>query len=111
MGNLTVYARTPPQPRKFHWKDWVRPFKSNDYMLLCLSLFMYLGLFLPLNYIIVQAEKEGMSDSLADKMLIIINAASCKYQFPVTTQYVFGHTKKLIQNGSSDREDGACMGR
>lgn len=39
---------------------------------------MYLGLFLPLNYIIVQAQQEGMSDYLASKMLVIINAASCK---------------------------------
>lgn len=78
MGNLTVYSRTPPQPRAFYWKDYVRPFKSSDYRLLCLSLLMYLGLFLPLNYIIVQAQKEGMSDYLAGKMLVIINAASCK---------------------------------
>lgn len=39
---------------------------------------MYLGLFLPLNYIIVQAQQEGMSDYLSGKLLVIINAASCK---------------------------------
>lgn len=82
MGNLTVYSRTPPQPRDFQWKDYVRPFKSNDYRLLCLSLLMYLGLFLPLTYIIVQARKEGMPEYLAGKMLVIINAASCKYFNP-----------------------------
>lgn len=78
MGNLTVYSRIPPEPRKFHAKDYVRPFKSNGFILLSLSMLMYLGLFLPLNYIVVQAREEGMSDYLAGKMLVIINAASSK---------------------------------
>lgn len=39
---------------------------------------MYAGLFLPNNYIIVQAQDEGMSDYLAGKMVIILNAASSK---------------------------------
>lgn len=78
IGNLTVAARVRPPPRKFYFKDYITPFKSNAYRLLSLSLLMYLGLFLPLNYIIVQAQKEGMSDYLAGKMLVIMNAASCK---------------------------------
>lgn len=39
---------------------------------------MYAGLLLPNNYIIVQAQDEGMSDSLAGKMVVILNATSSK---------------------------------
>lgn len=39
---------------------------------------MYAGLLLPNNYIIVQAQDEGVSNYLAGKMVVILNAASSK---------------------------------
>lgn len=68
-------------------KEYITPFKSNGYRLLSLSMLMYLGLFLPLNYIVVQARKEGMSEYMAGKMLVIINAASCEFSNPHTPLY------------------------
>lgn len=43
---------------------------------------MYAGLLLPNNYIIVQAQDEGVSDYLAGKMVIILNAASSESNHP-----------------------------
>lgn len=40
---------------------------------------MYLGLLLPIAYIVVQAQEDGVSDYLAGKLLVIINAASSTY--------------------------------
>lgn len=78
VANLTVFSRIPPKPSKFQVKEYLRPFKSKGFQLLSLSMLSYLGLFLPLTYIIVQAQREGVPDYLAEKMVVIINAASCK---------------------------------
>ncbi|KAF3764668.1 putative monocarboxylate permease [Cryphonectria parasitica EP155] len=76
VANLTVSSRVPPTPRRFHVKEYIEPFQSNSYRLLSLSMLMYLGLFLPLTYIILQARQEGMSEYLAGKLVVVINAAS-----------------------------------
>lgn len=83
MANLTVFSRLPPKrnPSKFDVKEYLRLFKRRPFQLLSLSMVIYLGLFLPLTYIIVQAQREGVPDYLAGKMVVIINAASCKLYF------------------------------
>lgn len=78
VANFTVSSRIPPAPREFHIKNYIRPFKNKSYRLLCLSMLMYLGLFLPTTYIILQAQQEGMSAYLAGKLVVVINAVSCK---------------------------------
>lgn len=75
---LTVASRVPPQPQKFHFSQYLTPFRSQSYRILSLAMLMYAGLLLPNNYIIVQAQDEGMSDSLAGKMIVILNATSSK---------------------------------
>lgn len=80
MANLTVASRVPPPiPSKFEFKSYLKPFKSTTFQLLSLSTFTYLGLFLPLTYIIVQAQREGVPEKLAEQMVVIINASSRKY--------------------------------
>lgn len=74
----TVASRVPPQPRKFHLGQYLTPFRSKPYRLLSLAMLMYAGVLLPNNYIIVQAQNEGMPDALADKMIVLLNAASSK---------------------------------
>lgn len=79
VGYLTVTSRLPTKPSTtFELKSFLRPFKSRTFQLLGLSMCLYLGLYLPLTYIAVQAQEEGISDSLAGKMVVIINASSCK---------------------------------
>lgn len=79
IANITISSRVAPVKRHFHVKEYILPFRSNTYRLLCLSTLMYFGLFLPLTYIILQAKQEGMSEYLAGKLVVIINAASRKY--------------------------------
>lgn len=78
IANFTVSSRIPPAPQEFHIKNYIRPFKNKSYRLLCLSMLMYLGLFLPTTYIILQAQQEGMSAYLAGKLVVVINAVGCK---------------------------------
>lgn len=78
MANLTVFSRIPPKPTEFDFKQYLKPFKNKAFQLLSLSMLAYLGLFLPLTYIIVQAQREGVPDYLAEKLVVIINASSSK---------------------------------
>ena len=77
IANLTVKSRLPPNPRPLHLKDLVAPFKEKPFFLLAVaSLFIYVGGFLPFNFLIVQGEASGMSAELASYLVPILNAAS-----------------------------------
>lgn len=53
---------------------------------------MYAGLLLPTNYIIVQAQNEGISDYLSGKMVVILNAASSKCFLATETRVAYSLT-------------------
>ncbi|KAM0329714.1 hypothetical protein ACHAPQ_006632 [Fusarium lateritium] len=75
--NLTIKSRLPPPRRKFNPKDFITPFQEMPFLLLTASAFMlYLGSFLPFNFIIVQAKALGVSPNLAQYMVSIVNASS-----------------------------------
>jgi uncharacterized membrane protein len=75
-ANLVIKSRLPPSKKVLTVKDFVSPFKEVPFMLLVLSaFFVYLGGFLPFNYIIVQAKAQGMSTNLAGYLVPIVNAA------------------------------------
>ncbi|KAF4428238.1 monocarboxylate transporter 2 [Fusarium acutatum] len=77
IANVTIKSRLPPPRRKFDIKDFITPFKEMPFLLLTVAGFMlYLGSFLPFNFIIVQAKELGVSDSLAQYLVSIVNAAS-----------------------------------
>ncbi|OAA54055.1 monocarboxylate permease-like protein [Cordyceps fumosorosea ARSEF 2679] len=77
VGNLTVKSRLPPQRRKFSVRDFLAPFSERPFLLLSVGGFVvYLGGFLPFNFIIAQAKAGGMSPGLAPYMVSIVNAAS-----------------------------------
>ncbi|CAJ0555014.1 Ff.00g135270.m01.CDS01 [Fusarium sp. VM40] len=77
IANLTIKSRLPPPRRKFNPMDFVAPFKEIPFILLTISAFMlYLGSFLPFNFIIVQAKALGVSPNLAQYMVSIVNASS-----------------------------------
>ncbi|KNG83739.1 hypothetical protein ANOM_008503 [Aspergillus nomiae NRRL 13137] len=74
---LAVKPRLPPCPRPFKMMEFV-----NNLTDICLAvtvagmlLFMW-GMFLPFNYILLQAEAAGMSPTLILYLLPILNAAS-----------------------------------
>ncbi|KAH8595256.1 major facilitator superfamily domain-containing protein [Bisporella sp. PMI_857] len=77
IANLTIKSRLPPKPSKVALIDFVRPFRQPEYTLLCFaSFFFFFGTFLPFNYIILQAQKLGMSANLSSYLLSMLNAAS-----------------------------------
>lgn len=77
IGNLTITSRLPPTRRKFDIRDFITPFAEPPFLLLTIGGFIiYLGGFLPFNFIITQAKAEGMSTELASYMVSIVNAAS-----------------------------------
>lgn len=76
-GNIAIKSRLPPHRTPFVVKEYLVPFVEVPYLLLALgSLFVYLGAFLPFNFIIVQAKAAGMPLYLTEYLVPIINAAS-----------------------------------
>jgi len=77
IGNITLKSRHPPTQKKFEIKEFFTPFLEVPFLLLTISsFFLYLGGFLPFNFIITQAKANGMSPELADYLVPIINGAS-----------------------------------
>lgn len=77
IGNLTLKSRLPPLRRQFRFMDFFTPFTEVPFLLLTISsFFLYLGGFLPFNFIIAQAKAGGTSTELADYLVPIVNAAS-----------------------------------
>ncbi len=77
VGNIFVKSRLPPPKKKFPMKEFVTPFAEMPFLLLTIASFLiYLGGFLPFNFIIVQAQAGGMSAELAGYLVSILNAAS-----------------------------------
>jgi MFS family permease len=73
--NVTVKSRLPVRPKPFSSKAYIRGFQEPAYALTCIASFVfYLGLFLPFNYIILQAREAGMTSNTTQYLLPIINA-------------------------------------
>ncbi|KAG4437314.1 hypothetical protein IFR05_007210 [Cadophora sp. M221] len=76
-GNIAIKSRLPPVRKPFTLKEYFMPFAEIPFLLLAIgSLLVYIGAFLPFNFIIVQAKQAHMSTNLADYLVPIINAAS-----------------------------------
>ncbi|KAI9836008.1 MAG: hypothetical protein M1837_003542 [Sclerophora amabilis] len=77
IANLTVRSRIPPSPKPLNIMEFITPLKEPPFLLTCLGSFLFFfGLFLPFNYIILQATSDGMSPGLASYLLSMLNAAS-----------------------------------
>ncbi|KAF2007257.1 MFS general substrate transporter [Amniculicola lignicola CBS 123094] len=74
---LTVKSRLPPKPRKLELAVFQEPFKDIKWVMVTLSSFLFfMGLFVPMNFIELQAGAAGMSHHLASYLIPILNAAS-----------------------------------
>tara|TARA_R110002003_G_scaffold288_14_gene18445 strand:- start:13977 stop:14333 length:357 start_codon:yes stop_codon:yes gene_type:complete len=75
-ATLTITSRLPPRPRAFELKVFMEPFKDTKFVLVTASsFFFFLGLFIPINFIEVEAIHDGMSTRLAGYLLAVLNAA------------------------------------
>ncbi|TVY83906.1 Fujikurins efflux protein [Lachnellula suecica] len=76
-GNIAVKSRLAPVRKPFKFKEYLVPFTEIPFLFLAIgTLFVYLGAFLPFNFIIIQAKEAGLSTNLANYLVPIINAAS-----------------------------------
>ncbi|KAJ5987253.1 monocarboxylate transporter [Penicillium sp. IBT 35674x] len=74
---LTVRSRVPPRPRAMNSETLLRPFKEVKMVLLILGfVFLTFGIFIPIDYLVVQAMSAGMSSYLAQYLVSMLNAAS-----------------------------------
>ncbi|KAH8163983.1 hypothetical protein CIB48_g4269 [Xylaria polymorpha] len=72
-----VKSRLPPRPMPFHFVELVRPFKELRYSLVVVaSFFFFWGLYLPFNYLNIQAQQQGVDPTLIPYLLPIVNAVS-----------------------------------
>ncbi|KAJ4358472.1 uncharacterized protein N0V89_003055 [Didymosphaeria variabile] len=82
----TVRSRLPPKIRKFRLQVFIDPFKDLRFTMMVISSFLFfLGLFIPINFIEVEAMTNGMSVHLSSYLLPMLNAAryvSALFLFP-----------------------------
>lgn len=77
IANLTITSRMPPNPKPLDVMEFIRPLKEIPFDLVCFGAFLFfLGMFLPINYVILEATHYGMSEGLAQYLVPILNAAS-----------------------------------
>ncbi|EJP69333.1 monocarboxylate permease-like protein [Beauveria bassiana ARSEF 2860] len=75
--NLTVKSRLSPKPRPFVLQEYFDTFKDVKMVLAIVGSFFFMwGMFLPFNYILLQAQAAGMSQKLVPYLLPILNAIS-----------------------------------
>lgn len=72
---LTVKSRLPPRPRPLIIKEYLAGFKQPAFALtIAACFFFFWGMFLPFNYILLQAAAVGVRPGLVEYLLPIINA-------------------------------------
>lgn len=73
---VTVRSRVPPTPRAMSRDSLLRPFTEVKMVLVFVGfLFLTFGVFIPINYLVVQAIDAGMSYNLAQYLVSMLNAA------------------------------------
>lgn len=77
IANLTVRTFQPPIPKKITGSQLAKPFRELDYLLITTGFFcLTYGVFVPLNYLPVQAASAGLDPNLVQYLLPILNGAS-----------------------------------
>jgi MFS transporter, MCT family, aspergillic acid transporter len=76
IANATIKTRLPPSPKKLTKQILVAPFFELKAMLLFIGfMFMTFGIFIPINYVEVEALHQGMGPNLAQYLIPILNTA------------------------------------
>jgi MFS family permease len=76
ISNIFIKSRIPPQPRPLELMEFVTPLQEVPFFLLTMAMFLFFfGMFLPFVFIIVQADRYGMSQNLAGYLVPILNGA------------------------------------
>ncbi|KAL8731177.1 MAG: hypothetical protein Q9166_003584 [cf. Caloplaca sp. 2 TL-2023] len=75
--NVTVKSRITHKPKPFRARECLAPFAEPTFSTLAFSMLLFVfGLFLPFNFLVLQAQSKGMSHTLSEYLIPILNAAS-----------------------------------
>ena len=81
IANLFLKSRLKHVPKPFRVMEFVSNYKELRFPLVSMSsFFCFLGIFLPTNFLILQAQANGVSRTLSPYLLPILNAA--RYALP-----------------------------
>lgn len=73
--NFTVKARIQPKPQPVRLREFIQPFTSLSFSLsVAGACLVYLAIFLPYNYVIVQAREAGVPAEIVSYLVPIMNA-------------------------------------
>lgn len=76
VANLIVKSRIAPRPSPFRISDFTRPMLELRFCLtVAANFFFFFGVFLPQNFLVVEARNRGMSSRLSEYLISILNAA------------------------------------
>jgi len=77
ISNLTVRSRLSPTKKKVAFVDFVRPFRELPFFLVTLASFLvFIGLYVPFDFLILQAQAAGVDPFLASFLIPVLNAVS-----------------------------------
>ena len=77
ISNFTIKSRIPPAPKPFSLKAFVTPLIEPAFgTMAAASFFVFLGLFIPFNFVTLSALSLGMDPNLSNYLLAILNALS-----------------------------------
>jgi MFS family permease len=72
---VTIKTRLPPSPKPLVIADYLAGFREPAFALTLAANFLFFwGMFVPFNYVILQAQQSGMNPTLVEYLLPIINA-------------------------------------
>lgn len=75
IASTLIKSRLPPRPKPLVLSDYVSGFTEKPFALLLVGNFLfYWGMFIPYNYIILQAQAAGMDAELVTYLIPILNA-------------------------------------
>lgn len=75
VANLTVRSRIQPVPRPVRFREYLDPFSEVSFVLLMLSACCgFFAMFVPINYVVLEAQEDGVNANLASYLLTILNA-------------------------------------
>ncbi|KAJ4152146.1 hypothetical protein NW765_017655 [Fusarium oxysporum] len=77
IANLTVAPKYPPHRQSITRKQLQKPFLEMNFMLVVVGVFFFtFGQFTPINYLPVQAASGGVSQTVVEYLVAILNAGS-----------------------------------
>jgi MFS family permease len=72
---FTVKSRLPPRPKPFVFMEYISGLREIPILITVIGFFLFMwGMFLPFNYVLLQAQAAGMSETLIPYLLPILNA-------------------------------------